>query len=186
MRSLEPRGWVLSHFSRGWGCWQGDAAIALNLRRVHTLAEASGLRAVGFFAMTEDDDILNAAALQPFNLLSSRRALAEMRSIGALRSNSSHSTVAGPTPWDILAQLDTSLPHDLLFVLIDQLVCSRARVLLLNAFSTFSQMVLARIGLTHPDVLGWVRDITSSQQQDVGIELQYYRRVNPFDEETLL
>lgn len=55
-----------------------------------------------------------------------------------------------------------------------------------QVFSTFSQMVLMRIGLSHSQHLGWVRDLSSSQQEKIGKRVDFFRRVDPFNEETLL
>ena len=71
------------------------------------------------------------------------------------------------------------LPTALSAILVDQLACSRARVLLLNAFSTFSQLVMGRIGLSHPRSLGWVRDLSQQQQRQLGVTVSFWRREDP-------
>ena len=67
----------------------------------------------------------------------------------------------------------------LLDVLLDQLVCARAEHLVLNIFSTFSQMMQTRIGLDHADVVGgWTRDLTTRQQVALHLDVQYWRAAN--------
>ena len=56
---------------------------------------------------------------------------------------------------------------------------ARADQLLLNAFSTFSQLVMGRIGLSHPASLGWVRDLTKQQQEATGVRVAFWRRSDP-------
>ena len=51
--------------------------------------------------------------------------------------------------------------------------------LLLNAFSTFSQLVMGRIGLRHGQSLGWLRDLSKSQQQAHGVTVSFWRREDP-------
>lgn len=60
-------------------------------------------------------------------------------------------------------------------VLIDQLVCARAQHLVLNIFSTFSQMMLTRIGLDHPQTGGWARDLTQRTKRRLGLDVDYWR-----------
>ena len=55
-------------------------------------------------------------------------------------------------------------------------ILSRAKVLLLNVYSTFSQLVMGRIGLSRPKTLGWVRDLTAQQQKDAGVSVSFWRR----------
>ena len=71
------------------------------------------------------------------------------------------------------------LPQTLSAILLDQLTCARASVLLLNAYSTFSQIVMGRIGLARPKSLGWVRDLNRRQQQELGVQVRFWRREDP-------
>ena len=71
------------------------------------------------------------------------------------------------------------LPTALAAILVDQLTCARASVLLLNAYSTFSQLVMGRIGLGHRETLGWVRDLTRQQQRALGVTVAFWRREDP-------
>ncbi len=52
-------------------------------------------------------------------------------------------------------------------------------MLLLNAFSTFSQLVMGRIGLRHARALGGVRDLSRKQQRQLGVKVAFWRRENP-------
>ena len=61
-------------------------------------------------------------------------------------------------------------------VLLDQLVCSRAGTLLLNAYSTFSQLVMGRIGLDAPAQVGWTRELSSAVQKRLGVRVRYWMR----------
>ena len=60
-------------------------------------------------------------------------------------------------------------------MLLDQLTCARARWLLLNAFSTYSQLIMGRVGMQHPDVIGWTRDLTAQQQRRTGVSVEFWR-----------
>ena len=93
---------------------------------------------------------------------------------------------------DHVATLQTMFPHipepalrralevsgtpDLAATLLDQLVCARASHLVLNAFSTFSQLVMGRIGLEHAQTVGWARDLNEAQQRAVGVTVLFHRR----------
>ena len=68
------------------------------------------------------------------------------------------------------------LPRELALPMIDQLVCSHARYFVLNVFSTFSQAVVAHVGLAHGATVGWVRDLTPRQQRRIGIGVSYWRQ----------
>ena len=67
------------------------------------------------------------------------------------------------------------MPPRLRDVLLDQLVCARADFLVLNIFSTFSQMMQTRIGLDHPEAGGWTRDLSPRQQAAMHVDVQYWR-----------
>ena len=69
------------------------------------------------------------------------------------------------------------IPATLTAALIDQLVCSRARYLLLNVFSTFSQLVMGFIGLRASHTVGWVRDLTDAQQRTLGVNVTFLRQL---------
>ena len=60
-------------------------------------------------------------------------------------------------------------------VLLDQLTCARAQWLLLNAFSTYSQLIMGRVGMQHPDAIGWTRDLTAQQQRRTGVSVEFWR-----------
>ena len=81
---------------------------------------------------------------------------------------------------------EAKLPREVGRELVDQLVCAGAPTLLLNAFSTFSQLVLARIGMHHALRIGWVHELSLEQQGAVGVRLAYLRRIDRFDPSRLL
>tara|TARA_B100000795_G_scaffold269198_1_gene257914 strand:- start:475 stop:795 length:321 start_codon:yes stop_codon:yes gene_type:complete len=60
-------------------------------------------------------------------------------------------------------------------VLLDQLTCARAQSLLLNAFSTYSQLIMGRVGMQHPDAIGWTRDLTAQQQRRTGVSVEFWQ-----------
>ncbi|KAL3905215.1 MAG: hypothetical protein SGPRY_010992, partial [Prymnesium sp.] len=67
--------------------------------------------------------------------------------------------------------VDSNAPHmstAVRDVLVDQLVCSRANMLLLNAYSTFSQLVMGRMGMEASSRVGWTRDLSASDQKRLG------------------
>jgi hypothetical protein len=70
------------------------------------------------------------------------------------------------------------LPWELAAPLLDQLVCSRARYFVLNIFSTFSQAVMAHLGLANGATVGWVRDLTEQQQRQLGVEITFWRNAS--------
>ena len=75
-----------------------------------------------------------------------------------------------------VGRLAPRLPAPIASVLLDQLVCARASHLVLNAFSTFSQLVMGRIGLEHAQTVGWARDLNEAQQRAVGVTVLFHRR----------
>ena len=81
---------------------------------------------------------------------------------------------------------EANLPPEVGRELVDQLVCARAPTLLLNAFSAFSQLVLARIGMHHEPRIGWVHELSLEQQETAGLRLAYLRRIDRFDPSRLL
>ena len=81
---------------------------------------------------------------------------------------------------------EAKLPREVGRELVDQLVCARASTLLLNAYSDFSQLVLARIGMHHAPRIGWVHELSFEQQKAAGVRLAYLRRIDRFDPSRLL
>ena len=81
---------------------------------------------------------------------------------------------------------EAKLPREVGRELVDQLVCARASTLLLNAYSDFSQLVLARIGMHHAPRIGWVHGLSFEQQKAAGVRLAYLRRIDRFDPSRLL
>ena len=148
-----PRPWVVSHHRNGWGCLQSESELALNLQAAERAQAAAGLPPLSFYASVEDASVLGKmASLRRFNL----------------------SSLATFEP--LLRQALLPLPPTLAAILIDQLTCARASVLLLNAYSTFSQLVMGRMGLRRPKQLGWVRDLTKRQQAQLGVKVSFWRR----------
>ena len=78
------------------------------------------------------------------------------------------------------------LHRSVLAPVVDQLVCARASALLLNVFSTFSQLLMAHIGMRRPERVGFVRDLSELVQRDLGVHVDFWRRQNPFDPAKLL
>ena len=70
---------------------------------------------------------------------------------------------AAPVPSVAVAEAASSRPG------------ARAESLLLNAFSTYSQLIMGRIGLQHPDKLGWTRELNAAQQQQVGVRVEFWK-----------
>ena len=67
------------------------------------------------------------------------------------------------------------LPAGIREVLLDQLVCARATTLLVNAFSTFSQLVMGRISMARPEVgIGWTRNLSAEQQKQLGVTVDFW------------
>ena len=60
-------------------------------------------------------------------------------------------------------------------MLFDQLTCARAQSLLLNAFSTYSQLIMGRVGMQHADAIGWTRDLTAQQQRRTGVSVEFWQ-----------
>lgn len=153
-----PRPWVVSHYRNGWGCLQTESELALNLRAAEKQKSRLTGKPVAFYVSIEDPAALaSMASLRHFNL----------------------STLATFAP--LLREARLPLPPTLAAILLDQLACAHASTLLLNAFSTFSQLVMGRIGLRHPlghpsIELGWVRDLTKRQQARLGVNVAFWRR----------
>ena len=57
-----------------------------------------------------------------------------------------------------------------------------AKLLLLNAYSTFSQLVMGRIGMDSVTIkhkvarVGWTRDLTATAQKRLGVRVWFWRR----------
>ena len=51
---------------------------------------------------------------------------------------------------------------------------------------TNPSQVIAHIGVRHSEKIGFVRDLTLSQQGALGVHVDFWRRQNPFDETKLL
>lgn len=69
-----------------------------------------------------------------------------------------------------------NVSDQLLAPLLDQLVCSRARWLVLNVFSTFSQLTMGFIGLRASSAIGWVRDLSREAQLRAKVNVTFWRR----------
>merc|ERR1712137_1435546 len=106
------------------------------------------------YASVENHTVLTSSVLTPF-------ALTSLSDYAPLVQN---------------AQL--RIPTPLASALIDQLVCSRASTLLLNGFSTFSQLVMGHIGLRHPELIGWTRDLSDAQQRQLKIRVLFWSRAD--------
>jgi hypothetical protein len=146
LASGSARGWVVSHFRKGWSCLQSDEELAANLGALRVRSRPSA-----FYASVEDPSLLAAPVLRQFNLSS----LAHFR--GTLDA----------------ARLEVA--NEIAHVLIDQRVCAASPLLLLNAFSTFSQMVMGRVGLGHP-AIGWARDLNALQQKRAGVRVEFLKQ----------
>ncbi|MEC8818324.1 MAG: hypothetical protein VXX30_04495, partial [Planctomycetota bacterium] len=59
-------------------------------------------------------------------------------------------------------------------VLLDQLTCARASSLLLNAWSTFSQLVMGRVGMQRAELVGWTRDLSPADQRRLGVRVDFW------------
>jgi len=66
--------------------------------------------------------------------------------------------------------------RQLLAPLLDQLVCSQAKWLILNVFSTFSQLAMGFIGLKSGHQIGWVRDLKMEEQAVAGVNISFWQR----------
>mmetsp|Transcript_23521 Transcript_23521/g.51378 ORF Transcript_23521/g.51378 Transcript_23521/m.51378 type:complete len:334 (-) Transcript_23521:551-1552(-) len=149
--SKAPRQWLKYDIEQGWGCFQSDEELELNLEAL----ERSEGGAVVTYVATENPAILQAPSLRRFGL----KTLDDFP--------------------DLTAQLaaETSVSRVSL-ALVDQLVCAAASTLLLNVFSTFSQLIMTRIGLQHKRRVGWVRDLSQEQQARLGIRVRFLQRID--------
>ena len=72
-------------------------------------------------------------------------------------------------------------PPALIGAVLDQLVCSHAQYLLVNGWSTFSQLVMGHIGLRYPRRIGWAQDLTPRDQNLVGVVVRRLLRSDCFE-----
>ena len=158
-RGAKPRPWVVWHHRNGYGCWQSESELQLNLRDAQKQLlqrqreQRLPRKPLAYYVAIEDSAALKEMpTLTPFNL-TALDAFAHLLSSARLK-----------------------LAPALAAILADQLACSQASILLLNAFSTFSQLVLGRLGLQHRESLGWVRDLSSRQQRALGVTVAFWRR----------
>ena len=158
-RGAKPRPWVVWHHRNGYGCWQSESELQLNLRDAQKQLlqrqreQRLPRKPLAYYVAIEDSAALKEMPmLTPFNL-TALDAFAHLLSNARLK-----------------------LAPALAAILADQLACSQASILLLNAFSTFSQLVLGRLGLQHRESLGWVRDLSSRQQRALGVTVAFWRR----------
>jgi hypothetical protein len=160
MRSGRARPWVKAHFEAGWGCWLDEHELELNFRTLVRQGESRGAP-YALFVATEDPAFVAAPRFAKYNL-------------------STFAQLAAADPSLVLPP-----PAAVSAGLLDQLVCSRAKVLMLNVFSTFSQLAMGYIGLRNAQTLGWVRDLTPPQQKMLGVKVNFWRKANPFRSDTL-
>mmetsp|Transcript_7023 Transcript_7023/g.19781 ORF Transcript_7023/g.19781 Transcript_7023/m.19781 type:complete len:221 (-) Transcript_7023:333-995(-) len=153
-------------------CWQTDAELELNLQLVRANAAANG-NVLAFYGSSDEPKVFTSASLHQINVSKLQRWASRIQQL--------ESTVGG-----VIISSQGEVQKSALGAIIDQLVCSRASYLLLNIFSTFSQMVIAHIGVRHSEKIGFVRDLTLSQQGALGVHVDFWRRQNPFDETKLL
>lgn len=97
-----------------------------------------------------------------------RRRRRRVRSSGDSSLATFQASVIGP------ARL--AVPPEIAHVLIDQRVCASAPLLLLNAWSTFSQMVIGRVGLANR-AIGWARDLNLAQQTRAGVKISFLKKM---------
>lgn len=157
LASISPRPWVRSFARLGYSCMQDERTLVTNLRALQ--ARMPRGERTPIFASIENTTFLQREALRPFNLSS-------LASHGdAIRAAVSH---ASPDS----VQLPAAGIRE---VLLDQLVCARAESLLVNAFSTFSQLVMGRIGMSRPEVgIGWTRNLSAVQQKQLGVTVGFW------------
>ena len=175
-KSGSGRDWVRAHFANGYSCFQPLPQIVANLRALQrraakrqldgSAASAAAAAAAAsssaaappaaIYVSIEDPSYARHELLAPFNLT----VLADLE----------------PQLRRAVQAAEPALPRGLRDTLLDQLVCARSSHLVLNVFSTFSQMMLTRIGLDHPDEAGgWTRSLDAEQQRALGIDVDYWR-----------
>lgn len=77
---------------------------------------------------------------------------------------------------DLIKASALPVPRKLLEPLLDQLVCSKASWLVLNVFSTFSQLTMGFIGLRLGPEVGWTRDLTEEEQRLAKVNVTFWQR----------
>jgi hypothetical protein len=146
----DGRKWVISHFRKGYSCYQPRDQLVANLRALQERGRKAGSSTLGIYAAVEDPAALAMPALAPFHMTSQ----ADFR--------------------QVVTRAATRLPPGLASVLLDQFVCARSQHLLLNVFSTFSQMMVTRIGLDHANI-GWIRSLDANASAALGgIDINYW------------
>eukprot|EP00967_Tisochrysis_lutea_P146110 scaffold275301_cov28-Tisochrysis_lutea.AAC.2 len=110
-------------------CWQTDAELELNLQLVRANAAANG-NVLAFYGSSDEPKVFTSASLHQINVSKLQRWASRIQQL--------ESTVGG-----VIISSQGEVQKSALGAIIDQLVCSRASYLLLNIFSTFSQMVSA-------------------------------------------
>lgn len=153
-RRRDGRRWVKAHVGDGYSCLQDPRDIDLNLRALFG-EDRSGperrARRIAIYAAVENPEWIRHPTLRHWNLSHLEQHIN--------RANAQELRL----PWDLAAPL------------IDQLVCAHSRYFILNIFSTFSQIMMAHIGLANGKVIGWVRNLSRRQQRQLGIEVAYWR-----------
>ena len=182
-RQPTGRAWVKSHFRNGYSCYQTPKDLAANLNALITRGASNAVDGshLPIFAAVEDRSVLDHRELDPFNIstlgelldtslgYSARKQLTKIPD-GLARVRA---PLASYMSILILNMYLLQPPHQ---VLLDQLVCAKASHLVLNKFSTFSQMMQGRIGLDHPSSVGWTRELTTAQLSKLKVDVQYWTR----------
>ncbi|EOD12444.1 hypothetical protein EMIHUDRAFT_104301 [Emiliania huxleyi CCMP1516] len=158
-RSGHARGWLLAHYERGLSCLPSDEEA------LGAAAAARGER-VAYYGSSDE----------PAALRGSQPAGTQVATLADSAGLLDAFAAASPEP----------LHRSVLAPVVDQLVCARASALLLNVFSTFSQLLMAHIGMRRPERVGFVRDLSELAQRDLGVHVDFWRRQNPFDPAKLL
>jgi len=98
-----------------------------------------------------------------------------LRTAGLDRFNLSSLASLDLTVRGARAAYGLELPDGIANVLIDQLTCARAQSLLLNTWSTFSQLIMGRVGMQHANLVGWTRDLAPADQKRIGVTVAFWR-----------
>ena len=156
LKRPSPRAWVVWHYRQGWSCFQTEKELALNLQVLRSgRISDSVYRPPAVYVAVENATLLRQPLLREFNL----------SSLGTFS--------------DLVAAARLPLHPNVRDVLLDQLVCAHARLLLLNAYSTFSQLVQGRIGMRFASRVGWTRELAAATQAQLGVQVRYWRRSDP-------
>jgi len=174
------RKWVRSHFQNGYGCWQDSEELELNLgEMVDEIVRGSGSGSSGapggVSTGTNTSSQSGAWAPAPAIFASVENSTRLLSDHALSKFHLQTQSLYAP----LVGSEGLPLPPALAAILIDQLVCGEASVLMLNAFSTFSLLVLGRIGLQHAQAIGWdVTDASIDKKQtfmsSVGVRLRYW------------